>query len=69
MWGYGKMEWKSDIKNTAPKTGEEILRYNPLQNVLCLINWNRIYKHWSSKGQWKYINKEDLWLKIPEVTK
>ena len=60
------MEWKKDLNNTAPKTGEVFLRYNPLQNIFRLIKWNTIHRHWVEDKQWVNINEEDLWLKIPD---
>ena len=61
------MSWKNNLREEAPKTGELILRYNPLQKTYRLIRWIKVHKSWREGNQWVGINKSDLWMNIPEV--
>ncbi len=58
--------WKAF--DTAPKDGTEVLIRFPLQgNVVLLVNWNVIHKHWESKGKHQEAIEYQgcLWTTIP----
>lgn len=60
-----RMNW-ADF-SSAPKTGREILVFYPHQSIYALINWNKIYGYWESKGRplLGIENQDVKWMELP----
>ena len=55
-----------NLIKTAPKDGEEVLVcYAHQGGVKKLINWNKLYGYWESKGKPELNMQASHWLRIP----
>lgn len=54
--------------STSPKDGREFLVLMPrCGNVISLVRWAKLHKHWLCKGESIWLHDGDLWADLPEM--